>query len=71
MSKCGKCGRRTTRSRLCRGCARDERHSTGPVGGTASDGEDGWAIEQQGLDGETHDGQATLDGGVAKDGGDE
>lgn len=29
----------------------------------------GWRVEQQGLDGEPAQGQATLDGGVAKDGG--
>lgn len=28
---------------------------------------DDWQIEQQSLTGETHTGQATLDGGVAKD----
>ena len=67
MAKCQKCGRRTTRSRLCRDCGQDERRDPGPVGGTASD--DAWAVEQQGLDGEPHEGQATLDGGVAKDGG--
>ena len=30
---------------------------------------DEWAIEQQSLTGDAHTGQATLDGGVAKDGG--
>lgn len=27
-----------------------------------------WAVQQQGLDGESHTGQATIDGGVVKDG---
>jgi hypothetical protein len=34
--------------------------------GDATDDE--WTVEQQGLDGEQHQGQATLDGGVAKEG---
>jgi hypothetical protein len=77
MSGCQKCGAPTTRSRFCRACGRDERYSSAPVGGTSADRDDSpgettgddWAVEQRGLDGERHEGQATLDGGVAKDGG--
>lgn len=70
---CNRCGRQTPRTRLCKQCARDDRHSTGPVGGTSADSDDDgdeWAVEQQGLDGEAHEGQATLTGGVCKDGSD-
>jgi len=35
------------------------------------DDESDWAVVQQGLDGESHTGQATLEGGVSKDGGDD
>jgi len=71
---CNKCGTPTSRSRLCKECALDERYSSGSVGGRASDGRDDadgeqWSVDQQGLDGEAHTGQATLNGGVAKDGG--
>jgi len=38
-SGCNRCGRRTTRSRLCRSCARSERHE-GIAGGTSDDSTD-------------------------------
>jgi hypothetical protein len=72
---CERCGYPTPRSRLCRDCGKDEHRDTGPVGGTASDDRDDtdeWDVQQRGLDGDRHTGQATLEGGVAKDaGGDE
>ncbi|WP_436933723.1 hypothetical protein [Halovenus marina] len=70
---CDRCGCPTPRSRLCKECGRDEHRSTGPVGGTASDQndrDDEWQVEQQGLGDADAQGQSTLDGGVAKDGGD-
>jgi len=69
MTACQKCGTRTPRSRLCAECARDERHSTGPVGGTASD-DDEWAVEQTALGDADPAGQTRLDGGIVKADGD-
>jgi hypothetical protein len=70
---CDRCGA-PCRGRLCRGCEDIQRNEK--LHGTAVDdvgrddtSDNEWSVEQQGLDGEVHEGQATLDGGVAKDGG--
>lgn len=66
---CERCGA-PCQGRRCRGCEQDQANEK-LYGGATDDGGDagdGWTVEQQGLDGEAHEGQATLDGGVAKDG---
>lgn len=68
MACCEICGSRChgTRCAACEQIAANEvRH-----GDSVPEREDGaeWTVEQQGLDGGAHSGQATLDGGVAREG---
>lgn len=70
---CDKCGM-PCQGAMCRECERAEHQEDYygvPSDNYDDEGDadgDAW-INQQGLDGETHQGQATLDGGVVKDGG--
>jgi len=69
---CDRCGAACQGAR-CRDCERIA-HQEDYYGVPADHVDDadaergGWAVQQQGLDGEPHTGQATLDG-IAKDGG--
>jgi len=74
---CSKCGMPCSGEK-CQACGRADHQEAyyGTVNEPEPDAEDDqdegddWAVVQQGLDGEAHTGQATIDGGVAKDGGD-
>ena len=65
MMSCECCGTRC-QGRRCAGCAQIETNEA-RYGVPADYDDSDWQVEQQGLDGEFR-GQATLDGGVAKDG---
>jgi len=59
LHECTACGARyeTDGSDPCPECGSQRRRYAGEQ----------WSVEQQGLDGGTHEGQATLDGGVVKE----
>lgn len=71
MSGCDQCGQPTRRRGLCKDCALADRYSSGPVGGTGSDDEAEWSVNQEGLGDAEAEGQARLDGGIVKEGGDD
>jgi len=70
MATC-RCGKTIKNGRRrCKQCNLQDRYSTGPVGGRAddSDEDDEWDVEQTGLGDCEAEGQASLDGGIVRDG---
>ena len=67
--ECTQCGTQYEHDgQACPECGSRRRRFAGE---NQDDSADEWDIEQRGLDGSIHTGQATLAGGVAKDGGDQ
>lgn len=60
-----RCGAHIQSGRRCRDCQLADRYSDGPVGGEGE--REDWSVTQQGLGDRDAEGQATLDGGIARE----